>query len=183
MTPSIFPKQKIPSYWKGSSEGVLPQSSLDFIVQVIFCLGVWSDIFSLQKRFCPVYSCEALTEKARDPEVLHKLSEIHRDRENLVPHGVELPSFWKVQSQRWPWHWYYAHIVYFPWEKRGVMGHMWDILTLKPWEFNDGHHELLLWRYVEVDGKEDPLDGWSSWMNTIISICRLIATTLIRLPS
>ena len=40
-----------------------------------------------------MYSCEAVTEKARDPEVLHKLSEIHRDRESMVPHGVELPSF------------------------------------------------------------------------------------------
>ena len=28
-----------------------------------------------------------------------------------------------------------------------------DILTLKPWEWKDGHDELLLWRYVEVDGK------------------------------
>ena len=60
---------------------------------------------------------------------------------------------------------------------------MWDILNLKTGEFNDGHHELLLWRYVEVDGKEDPSDGWSSWMNHIVSICRLLATTLIRLPS
>ena len=63
------------------------------------------------------------------------------------------------------------------------MGHMWDILTLKRREFNDEQHELLLWRYVEVDGKGDPSDGWSSWMNTIICICRLIATTLLRLPS
>jgi len=60
---------------------------------------------------------------------------------------------------------------------------MWDILTLKPREVNDGHHELLLWRYVKVDGKEDPSDLWSSWMNSIISIFRLIATTVIRLQS
>ena len=70
----------------------------------VFCLGVWNDIFSLQKRFCPVYSCEAVTEKGLDPEVLHMLSEIHHDRENWVPQGVELPSFCKVQCQRWPWH-------------------------------------------------------------------------------
>ena len=36
---------------------------------------------------------------------------------------------------------------------------------------------------IMYDGKEDPSDGWSSWMNTIISLCRLIATTLIKLPS
>ena len=140
-----------------------------------FCLGVWNDIFSLKKkRFSPEYSCEPVTEKALDPEALPKLSEIHHERENCVLQGVELPSFWKVQSQRWQWHWYYAHIIFFLWEKRCVMGLMWDILTLKPWEFNDGHHELLLWRNVEVDGKRDQSDGWSSWMNTIISICRLI---------
>jgi len=40
-----------------------------------------------------VYSCEAVTEKALDAEVLHKLSEIHHDRENWVLQGVELPSF------------------------------------------------------------------------------------------
>ena len=70
----------------------------------VFSLGVWNDIFSLQKRFCPVYSCEAVTEKGLDPEVLHMLSEIHHDRENWVPQCVELPSFCKVQCQRWPWH-------------------------------------------------------------------------------
>ena len=63
------------------------------------------------------------------------------------------------------------------------MGHMWDILNLKTGEFNDGHHELLLWRNVEVDGNGDPSDLWSSWMNTLISIFRLIATTSIRPPS
>ena len=40
-----------------------------------------------------MYSCEAVTEKALDPEVLHKLSEIHHDRENWVLHGVELLPF------------------------------------------------------------------------------------------
>ena len=40
-----------------------------------------------------MYSCEAVTEKALDPEVLHMFSEIHHDRENLVPQGVELASF------------------------------------------------------------------------------------------
>ena len=69
------------------------------------------------------------------------------------------------------------------WEKRCVTGHMWEILPLQPWEFNDGLYELLLWNYVKVDGKEAPSNGWSSWMNTIISIFRFIATTLIRLPS
>ena len=63
------------------------------------------------------------------------------------------------------------------------MGHMWDIVTLKPLEFNDGHHELLLRTYDEVDGKEDPSDGWSSWINHIIYIFRLRATTLLRLTS
>ena len=38
-------------------------------------------------------SCEAVTEKALDPEVLHMLSEIHHDRENLVPQCLELTSF------------------------------------------------------------------------------------------
>ena len=61
-------------------------------------MGVWNDTISLQKRFCPVYSYEAVTEKVHDPDVLHKLQEIHHDRENWVPQCVELPSFGKVQS-------------------------------------------------------------------------------------
>ena len=108
MTPYIFLKGKDPSYWNSSSYGVLPQSFLDFTVHGL-CLGVWNDIFSLQQRFCPMYSCEAVTEKGFDTEVLHMLSEIHHDRENWVPQCVELLSFWKVQCQKWPWHWYDAH--------------------------------------------------------------------------
>ena len=48
--------------------------------------------------FYPVCSCEAVTEKALDPEVPHMFSEIHHERENWVPQCVELPSFGKVQS-------------------------------------------------------------------------------------
>ena len=156
-------------------------------VSMVLCFGCLEWLLSRQKRFCTVNSCEAVTEKALESEVLHMLSEIHHDRENWVPQGVELHSFRKGQSQRRPWHWYDAHGALWPnnlsVRKRCVMGHMRDILTLKPWEFNDGHHELLLWRYVEVDGKEDPSDGWSSWINHIIYIFRLRATTLLRLPS
>ena len=67
-------------------------------------MGVPNDIFTLQKRFSPVYSCQAATEKALDPEVLHMLSEIHHERENWVPQCVELPSFGMVKGQWWPWH-------------------------------------------------------------------------------
>ena len=158
MTPSLFSKRKSPFLLKwqlrGCSSSVVPW----WHCPGDYCLGVWNDIFSLQKRFCPVYSCEAVPEKALDPEVLHMLSEIHHDRENLVPQCVELTSFWNMKAQRWPWHWYYAHGSLCPNNfavgKGCVMGHIWAILPLKPWEFNDGHHELLLWRYVEVDGKE-----------------------------
>jgi hypothetical protein len=61
-----------------------------------------------------VYSCEAVTEKGLGQEVPHMLSEIHHDRENCVPQCVELPSFCKVQSQRWPCHRYYAHGSWVP---------------------------------------------------------------------
>ena len=40
-----------------------------------------------------MYSFEAGTEKAVDPEVLHMLSEIPHDRENWVPQCVEVPFF------------------------------------------------------------------------------------------
>ena len=109
MIPSIFPNWKTPFLLKrqliGGSSSVFPWCPCPGD----FGLGVWNDIFSLQKRFCPVYSCEAVTERALDPEVLHMLSEIHHDRENWVPQCVELLSFWKVQCQKWPWQWYDAH--------------------------------------------------------------------------
>ena len=35
-----------------------------------------------------MFSCEAVTEKALDTDVLHMLSEIHHDRENWVPQCV-----------------------------------------------------------------------------------------------
>ena len=109
MTPYIFPKRQRHCLLKwqliGCPSSVVPW----FHCPGAFSLGVWNDIFSLQKRFCPVYSCEAVTEKALDPEVLHMLSDGHHDRENWAPQCVELPSFGKVQSQRWPWFWYHAH--------------------------------------------------------------------------
>ena len=109
MTPYIFPKRQRHFLLKwqliGCPSSVVPW----FHCQGDFSLGVWNDIFSLQKRFYTVYSCEAVTEKALDPEVLHMLSDIHHDRENWAPQCVELPSFGKVQSQRWPWFWYHAH--------------------------------------------------------------------------
>ena len=187
MTPSIFPKRQRPFLLKwqliGCSSSVVPWCHCPGD----FCLGDWNDIFSLQKRFSTGYSCEAVTEKALHTEVLHMLSEIHRYRKLWFPivwsglpyescsprsgHGTDIMPMDPFDQTKSVW------------EKRCAMVHMWDILNLKPWEFNDGHQELLLWRSVEVDGKEDPSDGWSSWMNTIISLCRLIATTLNSLQS
>ena len=45
-----------------------------------------------------MYSCEAVTEKALDPEVLHILQWIHHDSENGVPQCVEVPSVISKQS-------------------------------------------------------------------------------------
>ena len=46
------------------------------------------------------------------------------------------------------------------WEERGVMRPMWDILNLTPRGLDDGHPELLFWRYVDTNVKDNPSDGW-----------------------
>ena len=109
MTHCILPKRKILFVLKWQLIGCSSSVVYRFHCPGEFGFGVWNDIFSLQKRFCTVYSCEAVIEKALHPEVLHILPDIHHDRENWFPQCVELPSFWKVHCHKWPWHWYYAH--------------------------------------------------------------------------
>ena len=54
---------------------------------------------------------------------------------------------------------------------------MWEDLNLKPQGLDDGHHELLFWRYVYNDIKDDPSDGWYNLMKCIITNFCLMATT------
>ena len=49
------------------------------------------------------------------------------------------------------------------WEERGVLGPMWDALTLTPRGLDDLHSELLFWKYVDTDVKDDPSGGGSIW--------------------
>ena len=63
------------------------------------------------------------------------------------------------------------------------MGTMCEFLKLTPQELDNGHPEMLFWRYVDTDVKDDPSDGWYNLMNTLVSNFSLIHTTLIRLPS
>ena len=67
----------------------------------------------------------------------------------------------------------------FLWEERGVLGPIWISLTLTPWGLHDWHPELLFWKYVDIDVKDDPSDGWYNLMNSIISKFSHMATTLI----
>ena len=36
----------------------------------------------------------------------------------------------------------------------------WEALTLTPKGLNDGNPELLFWKYVDTDVKDDPSEGW-----------------------
>jgi len=178
---------KDPSYWNGSSEGVLPQSFLDVIFQGTF-IWVFGMISFLSKGDSVLY--------IRVRQSLRKYLNLKCHtcyQRSIMIEKIGFPSVWScLPSERCSPRCGHGtdnmtieprDQTTSPWGMRCGMGHNWDILNLKPWEFNDGHQEHLLWRYVEVDGKEDPSEGWSSWMNTIISICRLIATILLRLPS
>ena len=64
-----------------------------------------------------------------------------------------------------------------------MMGPMWEALTLTPQGLDDRHPEMLFWRYVDTDVKDDPSDEWYNLTNSIISIFSLIITTLISLQS
>ena len=63
----------------------------------------------------------------------------------------------------------------------GGIGPMWEALSLTHGGLDDGHPELLFWRCVDTEEKNDPSDGWYNLMISIISIFSLMATTLIRL--
>ena len=68
-------------------------------------------------------------------------------------------------------------------EERGFWGPMWEALTLTPWGLDDAHPELLFWRYIDTDVKDDPTDGWYNLTTSIISNFSLMATTRISLLS
>ena len=63
-----------------------------------------------------------------------------------------------------------------------MLGPMWEVLTLTNLGLYDGHPELLFWRYVDTDVKDDPSDGWYNLMNSITSILSFMATTRIQSP-
>ena len=67
------------------------------------------------------------------------------------------------------------------WEVRCMWGGIWEYLNLTTQGLDDGHPELLFWRYVDTDVKEDLSCGLYNLMNSIISIISLLATTLISL--
>ena len=67
--------------------------------------------------------------------------------------------------------------------ERVMMGPMGEALTLTFRGFDDGHPELLFWRFVDTDVKDDQSDGWHNLMKSILSIFSLMATTLFRLLS
>ena len=187
MTPSIFPKRKRPFLLKwelrvcSSSVVLWFHYPVDFVWvfgmisflskrDSILCIRVQQWLRKhLTLKCCTCYQISIMIEKIGLPRVWSCLPS-----ERCSPRGGHGSDIMPMEP---------CAQTTSLWEKRSVMGHMWESLTLKPWELKDGHPELLLWRSVEVDGKEDPSDGWSFRMNTIISICRLIATTLIRLPS
>ena len=165
---------KGPSYWIGSSEGVFPQSFLDFIVQgtLVWVFGMTS---FLSKRDSLL--CIRVRQRLRKHLTLKCRTCSQR---SIMREKIGFPSVWScLPSERCSARGGHGtdmmpmepcdHTTSL-WEKWCVMGHMWDILNLKPWEFNDGHQELLLWRNVEVDGKEDPsMIGPLGW--TLLSPC------------
>ena len=56
------------------------------------------------------------------------------------------------------------------------MGPMWEALTLTQWGLEDGHPEILFWRDVDTDVKDDPSDGWHNLTDSILSIFSFMAT-------
>ena len=63
-----------------------------------------------------------------------------------------------------------------------MMGPMWEALNLTAQGLDNGNTELQFWKYVDTDIKDDPSDGLYNFMNCVISIFSLMATTLISLP-
>ena len=60
---------------------------------------------------------------------------------------------------------------------------MWDTLTLMPPGLEDGHLELLFWRYIDTDVNDGTSFGGYSLMNNIVSNFSFMATILINLQS
>ena len=61
------------------------------------------------------------------------------------------------------------------------MGPKWEALNVTPQLLYIGQPELMIWRYVDTQLKEDPLDVLETWMISILSSILLMATILIRL--
>ena len=60
-------------------------------------------------------------------------------------------------------------------------GPKWEALTVTPHLLCIVHPELMIWRYVDTQLKEDPLDILDNWMISILSNILLMAPILIRL--
>ena len=76
-------RKKNGKYWVKGCSNVLPQLSLDFIIQATLGLCLWSDIFSFQIRFYSVHTWDAVIEKELGPEVPITLTEIHKYVEKI----------------------------------------------------------------------------------------------------
>jgi len=63
------------------------------------------------------------------------------------------------------------------------MGPNWEDLTVTPQWLYIGQPELMIWRYVDIKLKEDPLDELDTLMISSTSRILLMATILIRLLS
>ena len=63
------------------------------------------------------------------------------------------------------------------------MGPKWEALTVTPLLLYIGRPELMIWRYVDTQVEDDPLDVLDKFMISSISSILPMATILIRLLS
>ena len=67
--------------------------------------------------------------------------------------------------------------------ERYLRGISQEFITFTPQVLDDGHAEVLFWKYPDSDVKDDTSDHWNILVNNIISIFILMVTTLISLLS
>ena len=142
--------RKVPSYCNGSSEGVLPQWYLHFAVQGTFVWVLGMKSFLSQRDY-------VLSIRVKHWLRKHLILKCHTCyQRSIMIEKIVFPSVWScLPSERCsPRGGHVTDLMPMEpcvptsslWEKRCVMGHLWDILTLQHSEFNDGHHQHLLWR-------------------------------------
>ena len=149
----------------------------------------FTNIFPSQMRFYTVDSWDAVFEKPRWPwSATHIQGQSHHyvesrwaeSRQSWVPsdrsrstacHGNGLTPINPCDKT--------ASL----WEERGLLGPMWDAFRLTHRGLDDRHPEMLFWKYVDTNVKDDPSGGWYNLANSKISNFSLMSTTRINLPS